>query len=81
MDICILIETRNGETEDVSRHYFRNRDDAVAKARAMMDEALPKRRKTRQDDIDMAVRELDADWFTDDTMLYSEYRILRDTLI
>ena len=80
MDIYILVRTRNGETEELSRHYFRYRSDAVAKARSLMDEEMPKRRKTRQDDIDRSVKELDEDWFTNDTMLYSEYRILRDTL-
>jgi hypothetical protein len=47
----------------------------------MMDEALPKRRRTRQDDICRALKELDADGETNDGMLYSEYRIEVATLL
>jgi len=81
MDIYILIETRDCGKEELSRHYFRNRNDALAKARAMMDETLPKRRRTRQDDIDRALKELDADGETNDGMLYYEYRIDVATLL
>ena len=81
MKIYILIETRDCGKEELSRHYFRKRNDALAKAREMMDEALPKRRKTRKDDIGRALKELDADSKTDDSMLYSEYRIEVETLL
>ena len=80
MNIYILIRTHNCETEELGRYYFRRRKSAVEKARELMDEELPKRRKTRQDDIDYGVNELDKNGFTQYSMLYSEYRIVKETL-
>lgn len=73
MTIYILIETRNNE--ELRRLHFRSRGGALLKAGMMMDESLPKRRKTRKEDIDRAMAELDRDGYTGYSMLYSEYRI------
>lgn len=74
--IYILIETKAFDEEETApRSYFFRRENAIERAKKMMDESLPKRRKTRDDDIRRAIDELDSRNFTNDTMLYNHYRI------
>lgn len=76
MTIYILIRTNDCEREELDREYFLKREDALARARREMEDTLPKRRKTRQADIDEAIAELDADGFTGRSNIYYEYRII-----
>lgn len=74
-EIFVLVRTNWDGDEEWSRSYFRNRSDAIAKAREMMDEELPRSRKTRSMDISEGVSELEKNGATSSARLYSGYRI------
>lgn len=83
MDIYILIKSffeYGDERDERNRFYFRKRKDAVAKARELMDADVPKRRKTRQQDIDEAVNRLDNTGRSDMANVYYCYKIIKETL-
>ena len=81
MKIYILIETRDDETEELGRWYFKEWNDAIAKAKELMDESVPASRKTRDDDINESINELDERGFTNNSRLYDEYRIISAELL